>query len=108
MQQPDEWDKRVITSILADKESGIRQVNNFEHFSILIFDKEKYPEIINLINEQDWKALKKFDHPNRQGFKEYLIVIKFTDENQKLHVATIYDNDELLQDPQIIDIITLN
>ncbi|MEO7522878.1 MAG: hypothetical protein ABIT58_02225 [Ferruginibacter sp.] len=107
MQALEKWDEIVINSILADKAYGIKQVNNFELFSTLTFNKDRYPEIIHLINEQDWGALKTFDNPNRTGFREYLVVIKFSDENQKLHVATVYDSDELMQDPQIVDIITL-
>ena len=44
---------------------------------------------------------------NSAGFREYLYILKFFDQNKLFHVATIYDSDELWQDPEIIDIFPL-
>ena len=101
------WNDLVIKAILLDKEVDIKEVNNFESIQSLLFDSENYPTIISLIKNKRLDSLKEFEVENKNGFGEYLDIIKFSDQNHKTYIATIYDNDELWQDPQIIDIISL-
>ena len=84
MDSQNKWNDLIIKAILLDKDVDVKEVNNFERVQSLIFDSEK-----------------------KNGSNEYLDIIKFSDQNHKNYSATIYDNDELWQVPQIIDIITL-
>jgi hypothetical protein len=43
-----------------------------------------------------------------EGSKEYIDVIKCTDQNNRLYVITLYDNDELWQELKLIDIFCFN
>ena len=107
MELENKWDSLIIESLKANKLFKINQVNNFEHLLSSFFDKELYAKILNLIKAHDWEALK-----SRQvGYdfaEEFLDVIKFSDQDNKVYVATIYDSNALKQDPQLIDIISLD
>lgn len=107
MDTQNKWNDLVIKAILLNKDFDVKEVNNLESIQSLFFDSEKYPTIIDLIKNKKIESLKEFEIENKSGFREYLDIIKFSDQSHKTYVATIYDNDELWQDPQIIDIISL-
>jgi hypothetical protein len=100
------WNDLVIRAILFDQDTQIKEVNNFESIQSLLFDSEKYPGIISLIKSKTLDGLKEFDGEKKNELREYLDIIKFSDQNHNTYVATVYDSDELWQDPQIIDIIS--
>jgi hypothetical protein len=97
----------VVNELLAVKDFDIKEVNNFESIQSLLFDSEKYPEIISLIRNNRLDSLKEFEKEKKNEFREYLEIIKFSDQDDRTYIATIYDSDELWQDPQIIDLIIL-
>ena len=101
------WDDIVIKAILSFKDFKIKEVNEFESVVSLNFDKEKYPEIISLIKEKNWNVLTHFYNPKQTRFREFLEVVKFSDESRHVHIAMVYDSDELMQDPEIIEVIKL-
>lgn len=107
MEEENKWKKIIVASLLADKDFDIKEANNFEQIKSLFFDKETYTVILNLINKKDWDKIKNFNTERKEGLREYLDIFRFTDQNQMSYVVTIYDSDELWQDPQIIDIIPL-
>ena len=106
MDRQNTWNDLVIRAILFDNATEIKEVHNFESIQSLLFDSEKYPRIISLIKSKTLDGLKEFDIEKKNELREYLDIIKFSDQNNNTYVATIYDNDELWQDPQIIDIIS--
>ena len=108
MGEQHKWDDIVIKAIFAFKDFDIKEVNNFQSIQSLLFDREKYPAIITLIKDKNWGSLEKFEIKKKNGFGEYLDIIKFSDQNHKAYAAAVYDNDELWQDPEIIDIIALS
>ena len=73
----------------------------------LSFTEEQYKKVRGLIKKQDWSQINEINDLPSGEFREYLDIIKFKDQNGKQYVATIYDSDELFQDPQIIDIFPL-
>ena len=97
------YEKLVIETILSCKDFDIKEVNNIVTIKSLIFIQDQYNLITDLIKKQDWENIKTLEN-NSNEFNEYLEIIKFTDQNKKTHIATIYDSDELWQDPQVIDI----
>jgi hypothetical protein len=107
MKEKNKWNKIIIASLLAAKDFDINEVNNFESLKSLFFDRPTYSMILDLINKREWEKIKIFETISGGDFSEYLDIIKFTDQNQITYIVTIYDNDELWQDPQIIEIIPL-
>ena len=109
MDAPNSYGNLVTKTILSCKDFNIKEVNDLESIKSMIFNVEQYILITSLIKEQDWKNLKNLDDKTNStnGFRQYLEIIKFFDQNKKAHIATIYDSDELWQDPQVIDIFPL-
>ncbi len=107
MQSLNKYDTLVIKEILANKEFSITEVLNFENKKSAFFDREQYPKVISLLKQSNWEELDKLVI-SQTGFGEYLEIVIFSDENSRSYVATIYDSDELYQDPQLIDIFLLN
>ena len=100
------YDKLIIKTILSCKDFNIEEVNDFESIKSITFNKEQYTLITCLILEHNWEYIKNIDS-DTNGFREYLEIIKFSDQNKKPHIATIYDSDELWQDPQVLDVFLL-
>ena len=100
------FDVFVIKSILANNPYGINEVNNIEGLKSRYFIREEYPEIEKLIRQGNIEAIKTLPD-NKSEESEYLDVMIFTDQNKKRYAVTVYDSDELLQDPQIIEIYSL-
>jgi len=107
MNELNAWDKLIIKSLILSKEFDIHEVRNFEAIKSTMFDEEKYSSIKLLIAEQNWKSIQDISEENKIGFREYIDIIKFTDQLGQNYIATVYDNDALEQGPQIIDIFPL-
>ena len=101
------WDKLAIKAILSNKDFEILEVRNYKSIKSLIFDQKEYPSIVSLINEKDWESLKTFGKTEKEGFGEYLNIIRFSSRDENKYIAMIYDSDELWQDPEILEIILL-
>ena len=93
----------VVRSILANNEFGISDVNEIEVLSSRFFLKNEYPEIVTLIKNGDIKAIKSLPK-NSSLEKEYLDVLLFRDQRENKYIVTVYDSDDLIQDPQVIEI----
>jgi hypothetical protein len=75
------WNEFVIKTILLDKKAEIKEVSNFESIQSLLFNKEKYSTIISLIKSKRMDSLKEFEGEKKNGFGEYLDIIKFSAYN---------------------------
>ena len=102
------WDQRVTKEILWHIDFIITEVNNLEVIKDLFYERKDYSNITDLIIKQDWEGLKNIKDEKQTGFREYLHLLKFSDQNKKHYLVTIYDSDELWQDPEIIDIFPIN
>ena len=102
----DTWDKKIIVKLLSYQKQSITKVNDYRKFIHLFFDKQTYLAVVSLIEKEDWENIKSIKQ-EKLAFKEDLILVMFTDQDGKNCLATIYDNDELWQDPEIIDVFTL-
>lgn len=100
------FDKYVVSGILALNEYKIKEVISLESINSLYWENEEYSEILILIKKGDINAIKLFENkqPNEGHFLE---VMTFKSENNNNYIVTIYDNLELNQDPQIIDIFPI-
>lgn len=100
------WNANVIRFILANRDFDIQEVHQLASVHSMLFERDIYMAITTLIKERNWDALKAIN-PAMEGFREFLNVITFTDQNHISYAATVYDSDELWQDPEIVDIFLL-
>ena len=98
------WNRIVVSSLLTNKSLDIKTVNDFTTFKSLFLKQNTYEAIFELIVKNDQEKIKAFESVDIIGFGQYLYLIKFIDQNKKPYVMTVYDSDELWQDPEIIDI----
>lgn len=96
-------DEYVVRSILENNQFGIKEVNNLESLKSIFFVREEYPIIEDFIKEKSIDSIKEYseEQPNTG---EYLEVMWFDDQNHKRFIVTVYDSNQLEQDPQIINI----
>lgn len=96
------FDSYVINTIIANNEFGITDVNSLKSIKSMSLDREQYPYIKKLIIE------KKFDKITQLPFGrnefEYLEILEFLDQSHCKYIVTVYSNDALESDPQVIDI----
>ena len=97
----------VISSILATNEFDIKSVNNLESLKSLIFVQEEYQEITELIKNKKWEEIKNWKENTDEKF-DFLEIMKFTDQNQKFYIVTVYDSLALWQDPQVAEIFYIS
>ena len=102
------WDELIIKAILSNNEFGILEIRNLKPIKSIIFDQSKYSEITSLIDKKDWKGINSIEDENKSGFREYLDIVKFSNQDDQTYIATVYDSDELWQDPEIKDIFLSN
>jgi len=107
MVEENKWNNIVSNQLLEDKRFDIKEVHGIEVVKTMLFDKEIHKMIVELINKRDWQAVQLVPSKVKAEFGEYLDVVKFKDQNQSECVATIYDSDELWQDPEILEVILL-
>ncbi len=92
----------VIKGILANNEFGITKVNELKSIQSVVFDFSEYPVAEELIKSGQFYFV---NQSCVQTFpREYLEIMKFTDQHSDRYLVTVYDSDELWQDPQIIKI----
>jgi len=102
------WEQKVINEILSSKDPLITSVKNVDLFAHLFFNRNKYKRIVDLINAKNWEEIKSNDDKCETDFQEDLTLVKFTNQDDQSCLATIYDSDELWQDPKVIDIFVFN
>lgn len=101
------WEDIIIRNIKANNEFNISEVKDFHTLLNAPFHKDEYSKIVSLIHESNWEKIKSLQ-VDYDYVSEYLDVVKFTDQNGKVYVATTYDSDTLEQDPQLIDIFPVS
>src|ERR1044072_8288751 len=102
----DLYNAYVIKAILANNELGITEVNNIEDVASRYFIKNEYPEIVKLITNGDLNTLRSLAGNGAES-REFLHVLSFIDQGKNKYIVTVYDSDELWQDPQVIDIFRI-
>ncbi|WP_114789166.1 hypothetical protein U0035_06265 [Niabella yanshanensis] len=102
------YDRQVIQGIISDNQFGIDSVNSLQQVQYIAFDRDRYPEIVALIEAGKIDHIERKDDvqlPARSSdIKEFLDIITFKDQQDRNYIATIYNSDSLYQDPEIIDI----
>jgi hypothetical protein len=104
----DKYSSLIAKSILSNKAWDIKEVRSLEVIKMVNFSKEEYKQVEALLRTQDLIAVTQLPEIQKQGFQEDLLVVKFKNQNESEFIATVYDSDELWQDPDVIDIFPLN
>lgn len=107
MTEKSEHDIFIAKLILSDIEYNIKEVHDLESIRFLSFNEEQYKKVRSLIKKQNWDQINEVKDLPPGDFGEHLDIKRFKDQNGKQYVTTIYDSDDLFQDPQIIDIFPL-
>ena len=98
----------VVKSIKANNDYGITEVSEFHDQCSGYFVKDDYLLIEDLVVKKKFEEIQlRFQRYLIPEFREYLSVVLFKDQENSLFAATVYDNDALEQDPQIIEIYKL-
>jgi hypothetical protein len=100
------YDLHVMKHILANNEFGIKSFSDFESLSTGNFDSSCYKQIEDFIKIRDFNAIDAL-LKNTPRTNEYIDIIQFKDQDFKEYFVSVYDNDALEQDPQIIKIYPL-
>src|SRR5262245_47246111 len=103
MRMASSFDNYVIKGILANNEYGIKEVNELESLKSGYFVREEYGEIEKQIRGGNVEAIDLFFKDQIKS-SEFLEIMKFKDQSQHVFIVTVYDNLELWQDPQVIEI----
>jgi hypothetical protein len=94
----------VVKVILVQSSYGISAVNNLVSVKDLYFVQEEYVDVLASIKVGNVEMIQdaniQMDFP-----REYLIIVKFTDQDGKAYMVTVYDSDELWQDPKVMDVL---
>lgn len=105
MQPLSDYDISVFKAIITDPFANVTEILNLKNVYSALFDADYYPTIKKLLVENKLCELPNANFQQGGFFREYLEVYSFENQDQQKHYATLYDSDELFQDPQIIDII---
>ena len=100
------FDLYVINAIIANNEFGITNVNSLTSIKSMSLDREQYTDIKNLILEKKFDIVRKL--PFGKNEFEFLEILEFLDQSNRKYVVTVYSNNALESDPQVIDIFTIN
>ena len=97
------FESYVTSGILANNEFGIMKVADLETVKSMYFNREDYNIITEIINAGDIGKILD-EQVQEEKSEEFLIIMKFMDQESRQYIVTIYDSIFLEQDPQVIDI----
>ena len=100
--EPNIFDSYIVKSILAKNDFNITGVNELESVKSVVFDFKEYAEAEKLIMAGRIELIQ--ECPINKDFREYLEIMRFTDQNDNQYIVTVYDSDELWQDPEVIKV----
>ena len=93
---------QLIVKAITNFKKGI-EVTGLQYVKSLYYSETEYQKIIKQIKEKRFEELVE-THIYKGGLREYLEILTFCDQSGAQFIATIYDSDELWQDPEVIDV----
>jgi len=106
--EPRSFDDMIISAIVEGNKYGIDKVMHLNGIKDILYSDNAYRALTDLIKAgrlENVKNLAEEEIP--PTFREYTYVYSFLDQNGKAYIATIYDSDELWQDPELHEIFPL-
>ena len=100
---PNIYNTYVIKSILANNEFGIKEISDLEDVVSRYFIRNEYSKIAASIRNGELDTIRSLPE-NKPELREYLYILSFNDQMNKKYIVTVYDSDELWQNPQVIEI----
>jgi hypothetical protein len=98
------YERALIQAVLNRNTEGIAEVRDMEILKTLNFYREQYSLVKELIREaKDADTIRNFSIENPPCWED-ITIITFADQHDRRWVGTIYDSDELWQDPELIDV----
>ncbi|MBN8855309.1 MAG: hypothetical protein BGO55_26870 [Sphingobacteriales bacterium 50-39] len=101
-----QYDDYIRRSILLNNEFGIKDIRDLEQLKSMSLIREEYPRIAELAKNKDVESIKNLQ-PSTVKTSEYIAIMQFADQGGEKYIVTTYDNDDLSQDPQVIDIFKM-
>lgn len=105
-QELNKYELKVETAIVSSNQFGIEILRNLQSVKLTMYNAEEYHSIKSLLEQNKWHEIKE-TNKMKASFGEYLYIVTFLDETGKKYIASIYDSDELWQDPEVIDVLLL-
>jgi Elongation factor Tu C-terminal domain len=105
-QELNKYELKVETAIVSSNQFGIETIRNLQSVKSTMYNAEEYRSIKSLLEQNKWHEIKETSK-KIASFGEYLDIVTFLDEIGKKYIASIYDSDELWQDPELIEVILL-
>jgi hypothetical protein len=96
----DAYNTSIVKDILADKRFTIKEVHNLKEINTFPYDRNIYQIVEKCVSEKNLEPLYGNLTENKDN-SEFLCIMSFNNEKGELFIITIYDSDELWQDPEI-------
>ena len=100
------FDEYVKLAILKTNKFEISEITSLDNKISLVLDRSKYESIVKLVETGETALLKNLDASDKTS-GEYLYIYTFFDQNEQEYIVTIYDSNELWQDPELWDIFRI-
>lgn len=94
---------KLSNSILKYSPS-ISKVQNLVGIKIFDFNLENLKRVNHMINNNLLNEINKINNIENKEYNGQLVVVKFNDSNNNEFIGTLYDSDELWQNPEVIEI----
>jgi hypothetical protein len=101
--EKNDFDMYVVNSILANNNFGIKEVLDIKSIKSMYFNQDVYSSVKKLIAEGNIGGIEKLPM-SKERDTEYLDIMLFRDQVGKTYFVTVYDSNDLWQDPQVIEI----
>jgi hypothetical protein len=102
----DDFNQFVVNGIIANNDFNITEVKDLVSMRSLDFNRNQYIEIVNLIKSGKFNQLNEI--PNIDNDFEFLDILTFKDKSGRNFWVTVYSNNALENDPQVIDIFEIS
>ena len=96
----------IIKDILSNNEFNIQKVINLKDINTFFFHQGIHAEVEKIINEKRFEDLVN-ETISQECCSDYLSIMSFEDEKEQKFLATIYDSDDLWQNPVVVKIFPL-
>jgi hypothetical protein len=89
--------------VLSKNKLGIAEVRNLKFLKGLNYDEKSYHSIAEAIKQKRIHDIILLPQVQTKTFED-ITLFSFYDQNNDLYIVSVYDSDELWQDPVILDI----
>ncbi|MEJ0101418.1 MAG: hypothetical protein WDO19_02180 [Bacteroidota bacterium] len=92
----------TICKSILNNDKSIKEVKGLEYIKVVGYTKDNLAKVNELLSNKKYQEISLI--PEGQMSEETLLIMKFMNQENDLFIATVYDNDRLWQDPEVINI----